>query len=183
MKVGDRLSSRKVVAMSDRPLLRSVMEDVRQSKLSTSSSSNDAKWTHDMYDGNISSNPGSVAFVRNLPASVTKQQLSKLFGGAGEIASIKIDPGPLTTARIGYVKKASAMEATKRFHGQKILNRPIKVSEYNSLDAKDQERKMSKMGKEDEDFYTEKPFALQFPTKRSVLISDVPHRSVFDRLG
>lgn len=200
MKIGGRLGSRTVLAVSDPSHVLSNYTGIRRQRRSQVSdpydtnnngtTPEDIKWTHDLYEG--VTDAGSIAFVRNLPTSVTKQQLSKLFNEVGEVVSIKIDPGPLTTARIGFVKKASAAEAAVRFHGYKMQQRLIKVSEFNSLDEKDKQRRIGRDSDEEidddanmESLVFQRPFkrTSNHSMRRSILISDAPQRSVFDRMA
>ncbi|XP_055388974.1 uncharacterized protein LOC129618171 [Condylostylus longicornis] len=146
-------------------------------------SSEDSRWSHDLYEGSSSSDPGSVAFVRNLPSSITTQQLHSLFVQAGEIAYVKIDAGALTTARIGFVRKTSSVEAVKRFHGMQIRGRAIKVSEFTSLDAQDAERRNAKTSQND---YLDGDIDMKSSittrritnSRQSALVSDAPRKSI-----
>lgn len=197
LKVGGRLGgNRKVIALSDPSVVRQTYNTIRRRRegfvsepyeaLNERRSSDDGRWSHDMYEGDAAGNPGSEAFVRNLPHSVTKQQLVKLFDGVGEVVSVKIDSGPLTTARIAFVKKNSAAEAAERLHGYKFQGRPIKVSEFHSLDSWDAERRVSQEDMDDNMAPRPRRVFLRRATTSTsgpLLISDVPQRSVFDRLS
>jgi len=86
------------------------------------------RWQHDQFDG--PKTIGSAVFVRNLPQGVsTAEQLAGIFGAAGQVASVQVDAGPLTTATIGFVRQDAANEAERRFHGRWLQGSQMKVSE------------------------------------------------------
>lgn len=185
MKIGGRLGNRRVIAVSDPSFFPSSNISNRRGRTHHSphvKSSDDATWSHDMFEGDAAANPGSEVFVRNLPSSVTKQQLVRLFNAAGDVVSVKIDPGPLTTARVSFLKKNSAADAAKRFHGHKMQGSTIKVSEYQSSESLSKQNQIF-----DDDIMTDtrrpRRSAAGPTTGRSVLMSDAPQRSVFDRLS
>jgi len=85
------------------------------------------RWKHDHFDG-----PrvvGSSVFVQNLPHGVvTAEHLASLFNAVGQVASVKVDNGPLPTATVDFVRQDTALEAEKRFHGQWVQGSQLKVS-------------------------------------------------------
>lgn len=48
------------------------------------------EWTHDFFDGEISSCPGSTVFVRGLPAGVRETDLRTKLEACGTIVAVKV---------------------------------------------------------------------------------------------
>lgn len=94
------------------------------------------RWKHDHFDG-----PrvvGSSVFVRNLPHGVvTAEHLASLFNAVGQVASVKVDNGPLPTATVDFVRQDTALEAEKRFHGQWVQGSQLKVSAKSKVNQHD----------------------------------------------
>lgn len=84
------------------------------------------RWQHDQFDGPPT--VGSAVFVRGLPSRATAQQVGGLFSSAGQVASVQVDSGPITTATVGFVRRDTASEAERRFHGQWFQGSQLKVS-------------------------------------------------------
>eukprot|EP00916_Digyalum_oweni_P012507 GHVL01020674.1.p1 GENE.GHVL01020674.1~~GHVL01020674.1.p1 ORF type:complete len:224 (-),score=30.48 GHVL01020674.1:77-748(-) len=86
------------------------------------------KWKHDLFKEMGPVIPGAEVFVRNLPRGVSQAQLQKLFSRVGDVVNIKIDKGPISTAKIGFLKKSSGFDAVDTLHGHKIGGNTIKVA-------------------------------------------------------
>lgn len=86
-----------------------------------------ARWQHDHFDG--PKTVGSSVFVRNLPHGMaTAEHLAAIFAEAGQVASVQVDPGPLPTASVGFLRQDAALEAERRFHGRWLQGSQLKVS-------------------------------------------------------
>ncbi|XP_953195.1 uncharacterized protein TA08960 [Theileria annulata] len=81
--------------------------------VTTSNSLN--RWRHDKFESLVSYTPGSMIYVRNLPQSVTSDEL-------------KIEKGGLVSAFVGFVGAESAQKAIESFHKSEMNGRTIKVS-------------------------------------------------------
>lgn len=153
------------------------------------------EWQHDLYEGHVASNPGSEIFVRNLPSSVTANQLQSLFGKVGVVVAVKLDQGPLPTAKISFLKKNTAADAVDMFTGHKLHGKPIKVC---VLDTRQTQPSVTNDNDDGNDGYLpaldslhrghqyQQTFRRTLKEKKtkasSFLRSDVPRTSVFDRL-
>eukprot|EP01066_Platyproteum_vivax_P009203 Platyproteum_vivax@DN4032_c0_g1_i1.p1 len=86
------------------------------------------KWRHDRYEGGGSGAAGSEVFVRNLPEQITQMHIQRLFKRAGDVIAVKVDNGPLSTAKVSFLKKNQAQDAVRMLHGHKLMGHAIKVA-------------------------------------------------------
>lgn len=156
-------------------------------------SSTAEEWQHDLFDGHVANHPGSEVFVRSLPSGITKEQLERLFGKVGVVVALKLDQGPLPTAKVSFLKKHSAADAVKMYSGYKLHGSVVKVCIYEKPSS------AQPNVTDDESFFLPNalqtsPGSYQKPHRRvplrrrsavnptSLLRSDAPQMSVFDRL-
>jgi len=67
--------------------------------------------------------PSERVFIRNLPRSITQEQLQELFAPAGEITNAFVSSNSRLSGRFGFVQYVGVPEATRaieRFHGHQM---------------------------------------------------------------
>jgi RNA recognition motif-containing protein len=134
---------------------------------------NEEEWPHDLYLEKMSVCAGSKVFVRNLPSSVTEEELCDLFKKFGPIVSVKVDYGPLPTAKISFLKRYSATNAVHSLMKYNMKGKLLKICVLDS----EKDKTVSKD-------HLIQPCNFQHirPQQPIKLHSDVPRLSVFDRL-
>ena len=111
-------------------------------------------------------------FVKNFPASYTKERLHQLFSECGEIESIKVIEGTAEDGRsqgvrafVCYKQPDAAAQARARFHNQQLEGKNLYVTNYELPEV----RKRQQMENKDKaDFFTQKKNNTQ-PLEASLL--------------
>nr|CAJ20555.1 hypothetical protein TgIb.0810c [Toxoplasma gondii RH] len=78
------------------------------------------EWTHDFFDGDVTSCPGSSVFIRGLPAGVRESALRDKLAVCGTVLALKIDGGRLPTALVAFLERSAARKAVQTFHGTRM---------------------------------------------------------------
>ncbi|PFH31789.1 hypothetical protein BESB_022810 [Besnoitia besnoiti] len=77
-------------------------------------------WDHDFFEGDVTSCPGSSAFIRGLPDGIRESDLRDKLSVCGTVVTVKLEGGRLPTARVSFLERSAARKAVQRFHGSRM---------------------------------------------------------------